>query len=312
MGKFFVVCSSMILIIVMSARMKLGMKLEPSLLESNETNTINNSSNENNSTSRGMIIIVFNSNREGIGNDSVYNNTLNETEHNETNNNDDNNNPSVEHIEVEFELNEPFVLNRLGDNETKNESIETPPNNNITEAEQPEINPHTTLPMEINSTLNNNETNLHTENTSKTHVKITTVPDINERDDNNNDNEDNNEDDSEIYGFLIKISTKYNNLIDGTGYPLYTFSKDEELIPTCYGPCATRWPPVLLGNPFTLRLRTPLTPSNFILITRRDGLTQLCYNNRPLYYSIKDKRPNSFPKGINSLEGNSLFNTITP
>ena len=306
----------MILTIVMSARMKLGMKLEPSSLENNETKIMNNSNNENNSTSRGMIIIVFNSNREGIGNYSEYNNTLNEIERNETNYKDtDNNNSSIKHIDVEFKLNELCFLNRLGDNETRNESIETPPNNNITEAEQPEINPHTTFPIEINSTLNNNEINLHTENTSKIHVKITTVPDINEsddEDDDDNNNENNNEDDSEIYGFLIKISTKHSKLIDGTGYPLYTFSKDEQLIPTCYGPCATRWPPVLLGTTFTLRLHAPLTPSNFTLIKRRDGLTQLCYNDKPLYYSIKDKKPNSFPKGTNNPDDNSLFNTIIP
>lgn len=295
--------------------MKLGMKLEPSLLESNKTKIMNNSSNENNSTSRGIIIIVFNSNREGIGNDSEYNNTLNEIEHNETNYNDtDNNNSSIKHIDVEFKLNELFFLNRLSDNETRNESIETPPNNNITEAEQPEINPHTTLPIEVNLTLNNNETNLHTENTSKIHVKIITVPDINESDDDNDNynNENNNEDDSEIYGFLIKISTTHNKNIEGTGYPLYSFSKDKQLISTCYGPCATCWPPVLLGTTFTLRLRAPLSPSNFTLIARRDGLTQLCYNSKPLYYSIKGKKPNSFPKGINNPEGNSLFNTITP
>ena len=46
------------------------------------------------------------------------------------------------------------------------------------------------------------------------------------------------------------------------------------------------------------------------LIPRRDGFTQLSFNNAPLYYSTKDKNPNTKPKGDGHKENNGIFSTV--
>lgn len=80
---------------------------------------------------------------------------------------------------------------------------------------------------------------------------------------------------------LILIDTKY--------FVLYEFSRDRGRIPTCYGPCAKTWPPVLTTSKpgvgfgaYEKKLgRTP----------RRDGTTQLLYMNQPVYRYTGDKKP---------------------
>lgn len=74
-------------------------------------------------------------------------------------------------------------------------------------------------------------------------------------------------------------------LFDGRGYVLYAFTRDPRNRSTCFGACATAWPPY--------RNRGALRAGNgarTALIGRtRSG--QITYAGRPLYYYVGDRRP---------------------
>ena len=77
-------------------------------------------------------------------------------------------------------------------------------------------------------------------------------------------------------------------LVDGKGMSLYLFTKDSPGTTTCYGNCATVWPPLLTtGKPAA---GTGVDASKFGTITRTDGTTQVTYNGWPLYYYAKDQQ----------------------
>jgi predicted lipoprotein with Yx(FWY)xxD motif len=78
-------------------------------------------------------------------------------------------------------------------------------------------------------------------------------------------------------------------LVDGNGMTLYLFTKDSPNNTTCYGKCATSWPPLLAsaGNP---ALAAGLDASKLGTVTRTDGTTQVTYNGWPLYYFAKDHK----------------------
>jgi predicted lipoprotein with Yx(FWY)xxD motif len=70
---------------------------------------------------------------------------------------------------------------------------------------------------------------------------------------------------------------------------LYLFTKDSPGTTTCYGNCATAWPPLLTtGKPVA---GNGVDVSKFGTITRTDGTTQVTYNGWPLYYYVKDHQP---------------------
>ena len=75
-------------------------------------------------------------------------------------------------------------------------------------------------------------------------------------------------------------------LVDGKGISLYLFTKDSPGTTTCYGNCASVWPPLLTtGKPVA---GNGVDASKFGTITRTDGTTQVTYNGWPLYYYVKD------------------------
>ena len=76
-------------------------------------------------------------------------------------------------------------------------------------------------------------------------------------------------------------------LVDSKGMTLYLFTKDSPNTSTCYGTCASYWPPLLTNG-------APLAGSgvNAALLgstTRTDGTSQVTYNGWPLYYYVSDK-----------------------
>ena len=78
-------------------------------------------------------------------------------------------------------------------------------------------------------------------------------------------------------------------LVDDKGMTLYLFTNDTPNTSTCYGKCATYWPPLLTnGNAVG---GSGLDGSKFGTTTRTDGTTQVTYNSWPLYYFAKDKQP---------------------
>lgn len=131
-------------------------------------------------------------------------------------------------------------------------------------------------------------------------------------DDNDDDDDIDNDDDTAYYAFIVQLTNTDDGskiLVDASGYPLYTYSNDNDTS-NCHGPCASRWPPLIVDGDFDLKAFPPLNKTDFTLIPRRDGFTQLSFNNAPLYYSTKDKNPNTKPKGDGHKENNGIFSTV--
>ena len=78
-------------------------------------------------------------------------------------------------------------------------------------------------------------------------------------------------------------------LVDASGKTLYLFEKDTSATSTCYGSCATYWPPVLTsGAP-----QAGAGADSMLLGTtaRTDGSTEVTYGGHPLYYVVTDHNP---------------------
>ena len=91
-------------------------------------------------------------------------------------------------------------------------------------------------------------------------------------------------------GAVVKIgSSKLGRiLVDSHGKTLYLWAHDKSGKSTCYGKCATYWPPLTtVGRP----IAQSGARSALLGITHRaDGRMQVTYNHHPLYYFVGDKR----------------------
>jgi predicted lipoprotein with Yx(FWY)xxD motif len=78
-------------------------------------------------------------------------------------------------------------------------------------------------------------------------------------------------------------------LVDSRGITLYDFVADKRGRSSCYGACATYWPPLLTkGKPHAGRgVRRSLLGTT----RRRDGKLEVTYNHHPLYYFVGDRKP---------------------
>lgn len=78
-------------------------------------------------------------------------------------------------------------------------------------------------------------------------------------------------------------------LVDGSGRTLYLFEADKTTTSTCYGSCASYWPPALTnGAP------QPGAGTNASLLgttKRTDGTVEVTYGGHPLYYVVTDHNP---------------------
>ena len=88
----------------------------------------------------------------------------------------------------------------------------------------------------------------------------------------------------------VASSTKLGHiLVDGSGRTLYLFEADKSTSSTCYGSCATYWPPLLTnGGP-----QAGAGADAMLLGTtnRTDGTVEVTYNGHPLYYVVTDHNP---------------------
>jgi predicted lipoprotein with Yx(FWY)xxD motif len=78
-------------------------------------------------------------------------------------------------------------------------------------------------------------------------------------------------------------------LVDGRGRTLYLFERDKGTTSTCYGSCASIWPPLTTaGKPHAVRGALGAR-----LGTRRrtDGKLEVTYNGHPLYRYVADTKP---------------------
>jgi predicted lipoprotein with Yx(FWY)xxD motif len=80
-------------------------------------------------------------------------------------------------------------------------------------------------------------------------------------------------------------------LVGYTAMPVYTYSRDEGTQSTCYGDCALRWPPYIVGAKDDVGPKAGVD-GKVGTITRSDGNLQLTYNGRPLYFFSGDKDDN--------------------
>jgi predicted lipoprotein with Yx(FWY)xxD motif len=82
---------------------------------------------------------------------------------------------------------------------------------------------------------------------------------------------------------------KLGDILTNQGMTLYRLEKDQANASSCYGQCATTWPPLLVagGEPQAGKGVT----GTLGVITRTDGGKQVTYNGVPLYFFAKDMRP---------------------
>jgi predicted lipoprotein with Yx(FWY)xxD motif len=86
----------------------------------------------------------------------------------------------------------------------------------------------------------------------------------------------------------VRNSSYGQILADGADRTIYLFTRDGSTASTCYGACASAWPPVLTQG--TPRLGHGLT--DHLGTTRRgDGRLQVTYSGHPLYYYVGDVQP---------------------
>jgi predicted lipoprotein with Yx(FWY)xxD motif len=76
-------------------------------------------------------------------------------------------------------------------------------------------------------------------------------------------------------------------LVDSSGMTVYLFEKDKDGNSSCYGACASVWPP-LSGQP---KGADGARAARLGTTQRADGTTQVTYNRFPLYTYVGDARP---------------------
>ena len=78
-------------------------------------------------------------------------------------------------------------------------------------------------------------------------------------------------------------------LVDSRGITLYDFVADKRGRSSCYGACASYWPPLLTkGKPHA---GTGVRASLLGTTRRKNGTLEVTYNHHPLYYFVADRKP---------------------
>jgi len=91
-------------------------------------------------------------------------------------------------------------------------------------------------------------------------------------------------------------------LVDGRGRTLYLFEKDKRASSSCYGSCASIWPPFTSkGKP---RAGHGVLARKLGTTKRTDGKLEVTYNRHPLYYYAGDsKRGDTKGQGLDQFGG---------
>ena len=78
-------------------------------------------------------------------------------------------------------------------------------------------------------------------------------------------------------------------LVDSKGFTVYDFHKDKGTKSSCYGACASAWPPVTTsGAPQAM---SGAEASQLGTTKRSDGTVQVTYAGHPLYTFVEDTKP---------------------
>src|ERR671935_1561407 len=100
-------------------------------------------------------------------------------------------------------------------------------------------------------------------------------------------------------GTVRAATTKLGRiLVDSRGRSLYLFEKDAGTASTCYGACASLWPPLTVsGSP---KAGAGIVASKLGTTKRKDGKAEVTYNGHPLYYYAGDQKPGDISgQGLN-------------
>lgn len=81
----------------------------------------------------------------------------------------------------------------------------------------------------------------------------------------------------------IAVSDK-GILVDSEGVTLYVYDNDAPNTSSCYGQCATFWPPLIAND-------SSKETGEFSIVERRNGERQWAYKGRPLYLWVGDLEP---------------------
>src|SRR5260370_25917968 len=73
-------------------------------------------------------------------------------------------------------------------------------------------------------------------------------------------------------------------LVDGSGRTLYLFEVDRSNMSSCYGDCASVWPPLIA--PGTPGAGGGINQSLLATTTRKAGSLEITYNGHPPYYLV--------------------------
>ena len=78
-------------------------------------------------------------------------------------------------------------------------------------------------------------------------------------------------------------------LVDAQGRTLYLFEKDKAAMSSCYGACASIWPPLTTGG--KALAGTGVRAAKLGATKRSDGKTAITYAGHPLYTYAGDRKP---------------------
>ncbi len=87
---------------------------------------------------------------------------------------------------------------------------------------------------------------------------------------------------------MLADSAKGKILVDGAGRTLYLFTADTGGKPSCYGGCATSWPPLLATGAMTPG--AGMDAEDLAAVDRTDGGKQVTFYGQPVYYFSKDTK----------------------
>jgi predicted lipoprotein with Yx(FWY)xxD motif len=78
-------------------------------------------------------------------------------------------------------------------------------------------------------------------------------------------------------------------IVDSDGFTLYDFHKDKGTTSSCYGGCASVWPPLTTGS--APKAGGGVSASKLGMTKRKDGTTQVTFAGHPLYTYVEDSKP---------------------
>ncbi|HSU13814.1 hypothetical protein [Longimicrobium sp.] len=100
-------------------------------------------------------------------------------------------------------------------------------------------------------------------------------------------------------------------IADRTGRPLYMYTADKNGESACYEACAGLWPPLIGAQGAAAAGAAGVQSSMLGVSKRRDGSSQITYNQHPLYYYSADGGGN-VPRGNDVKDAGGEWYLVTP